>query len=105
MRLLRYMFEEVKTRAGNFTFKYLAQVLFTLVYWVIAIFALGELYNYFDYLDKSDAAPSGVLASGLIIAISISFVTYAFLLECLNKAKKRIAEENEELLNNIRNPK
>lgn len=105
MRLLRYMFEEVKTRTGNFSLKYLAQVLFTLGYWTVALFALFELYAYFDVLDKADAVPAGLLVGGLILAICASFVIYAFLLECLNTAKKRIAEENEDLLNNIRNPK
>lgn len=105
MRLLRYVFEEMQSRTGNFSLKYLSQVVLTLVYWTAALFVLAELYAYFDVLDKSGEVSSGLLAGGLILAIAVSFVIYAFLLDCLNAAKKRIAKENEDLLNNIRNPK
>jgi len=105
MRLMRYMLDEVKSRVGGFSCKYLAQTLFTIGYWVLALVIFGEVYDYLDYLDKTDAAPGGVLAAALVLVIATTFVLYAFLLECLNNAKKRIAEENAELLDNIRNPR
>jgi len=105
MRLLRYMLDEAGSRISNVSGKYLAQVMFTLVYWILGAFAFAEVFAFFDALDGADAVPSGVLAIALILFLVFVFIIYAFLLECLNKAKKRIAEENAELLDNIRNPK
>ena len=105
MRLLKYVFEEIGLRAGRFSTKYLAQTLFAIGYWTVSIVILGEVFEYFDRLDKANAVPGGVLASALVLIIAVVFVIFAFLFECLISAKRRIAEENAELIDNIRNPK
>lgn len=105
MRLLKYMFEEIGLRTGRFSTKYLAQTLFAMGYWAVSIAILGEVFEYFDSLDKANAVHGGVLAGAFVLIVAVVFVIFAFLFECLNSAKRRIAEENAELIDNIRNPK